>query len=211
MQTQTTSSVAGVPVLSQIPLLKYLFSNLNHTIAEDEVFIVLTPHTVRLPQFSPLNLKSLDVGTENDVHLRSATSSPEEVKSPVASSGAPDANGTVVGARMRFTNPNFDQKAGEMFQVPVQIENVHDAASASFEVSFNPGVMKLVQVASGGFLGGDGQTVAVAQRVDEQSGKTMVTLSRPPASSGISGGGTLAVLTFQAAQAGSSPLDIHPS
>jgi len=154
-----------------------------------------------------LNIRSIDIGTENDVHLRSARTSPEEATNPVASAPAPPAS----GARMRFQSPALVQKAGETFQVPVQIENVKDAASASLELLYDSGKMKLLNVASGGFLGRDGQAVAVTQRTDDQSGKTIVTLSRPPATSGVSGDGTLAVLTFQAAQAGTAPLALAPA
>jgi general secretion pathway protein D len=205
LQTQVTKSVAGVPGLSQIPLLKYLFSNVSDTLSEDEVLLVLTPHTVRLPDILAINRKTLDVGTEGDVHLRSISKDSENSAAPAAGSASSDGASP---ARLRFENANLEQKTGETFQVPLQIENARDAFSASLDVSYDAGFMKLVKVTNGGFLGQDGQPVAVVQRADEQSGKTSVTLTRPPASVGIAGSGTLAVLTFEADHAGKASLGI---
>ena len=207
LQTQLTKSVTGVPGLSQIPLLKYLFSNVSDTLSQDEVLIVMTPHTVRLPEILPVNERTLDVGTEGDVRLRAARPS---IESDTSVTSASTSDGSAA-TRMRFENPTMIQKAGDTFQVPVQIENARKASSASFEISYDTGMLKLLQVTNGGFLGQDGQPVAVVQRADEQTGKLNVTLSRPPSSPGVSGNGTLAVITFQANRAGTAPLDIIPA
>jgi len=208
LQTQTTKSVTGVPGLSQIPILKYLFSNVSDTLSEDEVLIVMTPHTVRRTDISAFNQRALDVGIEGDVRLRTSHVLEEASPASVAASSPSDG---ASATRMRFENSNLLQKTGETFQVPLKIENARNAFSASFEISYDAGLMKLVQVSNGDFLGKDGQPVAVVQRADEQTGKTTVTLTRPPASAGVTGGGTLAVLTFQAARAGTTPLGIKPA
>jgi general secretion pathway protein D len=84
LQSGATHSVSGIPGLSQIPLLKYLFSNVSDTVAENEVLIVLRPHTVRLPDITPLNLRAIDVGTEGDVRVREAPAPFEEEAAPEA-------------------------------------------------------------------------------------------------------------------------------
>ena len=78
LQTQTSQTVGGIPGLSQIPILKYLFSNVNTTIAEDEVLIILRPHTVRALDITPANLRAVDVGTEGNVRLRMPRAMPRE-------------------------------------------------------------------------------------------------------------------------------------
>lgn len=227
LQTQTTKSVAGIPGLSQIPFLKKLFSNYSDTLSEDEVLIVMTPHTVRLPAILPLNLKALDIGTEGDVRLRSSSSGPETIPAPAAGAPAPAVPAAPpavgIGAqatppitpqappKIHLENASLVQKTGETFDVPVRVESVSALSSASFEISYNTGMMKLVTVRNGGFLGKDGQPVAVVERTDEQSGNTIVTLNRPPATPGVTGEGTLAVLTFEAAQPGTTPIGVRPS
>jgi general secretion pathway protein D len=91
MQSGTTKGVSGIPGLSQIPLIKYLFSNVSDSIAEDEVLIVLRPRTVRLPGITPLNLRAIDVGTEGDVRLREAPPALEEETAPEIPEEAPEA------------------------------------------------------------------------------------------------------------------------
>jgi general secretion pathway protein D len=53
IQTQTVKSVTGLPGLSEIPILKYFFSDQSYTVADDELVITMTPHVVRLPEPAP--------------------------------------------------------------------------------------------------------------------------------------------------------------
>lgn len=237
LQTGTTHAVSGIPGLSQIPLLKYLFSNVSDTLAEDEVLIVLQPHTVRLPDITPLNLRAIDVGTEGDVRLREAAPpieggtepaappvespappeappqpAPAAVPAPVALPGptalAPADSPTYASLRLgEIVNP----RSGETFEIAVQIENAHDVFSFPFELQFDPVAVKLLGVKKGDFWMADKQPVAVIERPQEQAGTTLVTLTRPPGSGGVSGNGTVAVLTFQAEHSGNASLRIIPN
>jgi general secretion pathway protein D len=53
IQTQTVKSVTGLPGLSEVPILKYFFSDQNYSVMDDELVITMTPHVVRLPESSP--------------------------------------------------------------------------------------------------------------------------------------------------------------
>ena len=112
---------------------------------------------------------------------------------------------------LRFPNQSLTARRGESFEVPVQIENANEAFSVSLDISYDPNAVKLLRIMKGDFLGRDGQPVAVVERTEEGSGKTAVTLSRPPGSGSVSGNGSLAVLTFQALQTGTSALGILPT
>ncbi len=204
-QRQNVESVSGVPGLSQIPLLRYIFSNVNTTVAEDEVLIVLRPHTIRRPDINALNLKALDIGTEGDVRLRSPRALPEEEAEAEEDSAPADA-----GAALYFPSETPSPTAGEVFEVPIAIENAADAFSVSLRVAYDPQAVRVVRIAKGDFLGSGGQPVAVVERTEEESGTTAVTLSRPPGSGGVSGSGELAVLTFEALQSGPTALGVVP-
>ena len=54
-ETTITHSVSGLPFLSNIPLLRYLFSNDHTEVADSEVMVMLTPHVVRLPDLRESN------------------------------------------------------------------------------------------------------------------------------------------------------------
>lgn len=87
MQTQRSSTLSGVPGLSQIPLLKYLFSSVNQVESDSEVLILMTPHIVRLPAITALNLRGIDVGTQTNIAVRSKAAS--AVPSAIPGGGVP--------------------------------------------------------------------------------------------------------------------------
>ena len=50
IQTTLTNTVGGVPILGDIPLLRYLFSTEHAERQEEEVLVMLTPRVIRLPE-----------------------------------------------------------------------------------------------------------------------------------------------------------------
>ena len=70
LEDQQTRSVSGIPGLSQIPILKYLFSQTQTDHSENEIVFVLIPHIVREPDLDAANEKAIDVGTANSIQLR---------------------------------------------------------------------------------------------------------------------------------------------
>jgi general secretion pathway protein D len=61
--------------------------------------------------------------------------------------------------------------------------------------------LSVISVDTGDFLGRDGQTVALTHR-DDGNGTLVIASSRPPGMAGMSGGGTVCILTFKAKAAG---------
>ncbi len=72
MQTQTTRTNAGLPLLGQIPVVGKLFSNERVEKSENEILIVLLPHVVRVPDITDLNLRAVSAGTDQTVKLNFA-------------------------------------------------------------------------------------------------------------------------------------------
>jgi len=66
--------------------------------------------------------------------------------------------------------------------------------------------LSLINVDLGNFLGKDGQTVALVHRDD--NGDVTISASRPPGVAGVSGAGSVVVLTFQAKAAGDASVAI---
>jgi general secretion pathway protein D len=60
----------GIPGLSSIPILKYLFGSKDHTKTDDEVVFMMVPHIVRSQDLSPLNLRTIDTGVGQAIELR---------------------------------------------------------------------------------------------------------------------------------------------
>lgn len=71
-EDQDNKTYGGIPGLGSIPGLRYLFGHENVDRRQNEVVFVLIPHLVREQDVSDLNLRPIDVGTDNYVELRPA-------------------------------------------------------------------------------------------------------------------------------------------
>jgi general secretion pathway protein D len=69
-QKQDTVSWNGIPGLSAIPIVKYLFGSKDHTITDEDLVFLVVPHVVRTQQLYPINLRTVDTGTGNQIELR---------------------------------------------------------------------------------------------------------------------------------------------
>jgi general secretion pathway protein D len=76
LEEQTTLNTNGVPILSRIPLLKYIFGQEDKEKHTNEIVFLLVPHIVRGRVLSALNRKRLDVGSGSNPELRFPEQSP---------------------------------------------------------------------------------------------------------------------------------------
>jgi len=53
IQRTLTNSIQGVPGLGDVPLIRYLFSQENKEVSDQEVLVMLTPRVIRLPEPAP--------------------------------------------------------------------------------------------------------------------------------------------------------------
>jgi general secretion pathway protein D len=60
----------GIPGLSAIPILKYIFGSKDHTIQDDDIVFVVVPHVVRTQQLDQANLRVIDTGEGQSIDLR---------------------------------------------------------------------------------------------------------------------------------------------
>src|SRR5205085_10486080 len=79
-----TRSISGIPGLSQIPILRYLFGQTNTEHRENEIVFALIPHIIRGQELSELNQKALQVGTASAIELR-RVSRPQPPAAPAPS------------------------------------------------------------------------------------------------------------------------------
>jgi general secretion pathway protein D len=69
-ESQDQQSWNGIPGLSSIPVLRYLFGSKDHSITSDELVFVVVPHIVRLQQLDQANLRAIDTGAGQSIDLR---------------------------------------------------------------------------------------------------------------------------------------------
>ncbi|MCL2661678.1 MAG: cohesin domain-containing protein, partial [Acidobacteriaceae bacterium] len=103
--------------------------------------------------------------------------------------------------------PAGNQAVGSTFKVDVNLSNGKDIDSVPIQLQFDPKVLQLVNVDAGSFMGRDGQAVSAVHR-DDGNGLATIVVARPPNTTGVSGQGSVATLTFKAVAAGDSNLNL---
>jgi general secretion pathway protein D len=232
MEDQQTKSLSGIPGLSQIPILKYLFSQTQTDHSENEIVFALIPHIVRAPEISDLSQREIATGTATAIELRRgrpstpAPAAAPAVEAPSAPAQVPQAAPSVQpppaqappqavpqaapsgAASFVFDPATITQPNGSTFAVNVMLTGAQNVYSVPLQVSYNPRVLQVVNVSNGGLLSQDGQAVALVHRDDDTTGALQITATRPPGSAGISGQGSVVTLTFLAKASGQSTLTI---
>lgn len=210
-------SLEGWPGLAKVPFLRYLFGSKRKESQESEILIVLTPRIVRMPEFSALNLRPLAIGTGQAITLRRQAAAPPSAPPPVvprAPAARPEPEPPQTSppepgvAQLRFDPAQARVGIGQQVAVNLVIERVQDLFTVPFALSYNPQVVELVDVHHGGFLGGGEYPAALVHRVDVESGAAIISLSRPPGTSGVSGQGVLVTLVFRGLAPGQTVLSI---
>jgi general secretion pathway protein D len=212
-------SLEGWPGLSRIPLLRYFFSSEKKEIEESEVLIILTPRIVRLPEINPANFRSVGTGTETNIQVKReegqkpATANPPPA--PQSTPQPPPAQKPPAGeqekvARLRFEPGAMTLKPGATATIGIVIEDVKDLAAIPLMLQYNPAVISVEEVrhATGGFLSGGTQDVAIVQRIEKEKGQAIISATRQPNTPGVSGAGTLVSIVIKAVAPGSSQLQV---
>jgi general secretion pathway protein D len=219
-----TKQLNGWPGLAHVPILKHLFSDDNRSSDDDEVLMILTPHIVRMPEWTKSNLKALYAGSETNVQVKRASemrapraqpsTAPQQTNRQPSAASVGNAPGPVnaaqsgQSAQLRFEPRSLSLKAGQTATVGVVVDNVTDLFSIPFLLQYDPAVISIEEVRQGGFLQTGDQEIAIVQRVDKEHGQAIVSLTRQPSRAGASGAGTILGIVIKAIGPGTSALSI---
>lgn len=209
MELDNTSTLTGYPGLSQIPFLKYLFSQKNTKVTDTEIVFAVIPHIVRGKELTELNRRTLDVGTGASIKLRhalKAESAKDATLDPVAVPLAQAPGQTVAALELDPTAISVPKDT--TFAVNVVLSGAQNVSSVPLNVAYDNNALQLLNISNGDFLSQGGQIVSLVHREDQITGAIEITASRPPASGGVSGHGAVAILTFQAKSPGRSSIKI---
>jgi general secretion pathway protein D len=111
LDKEDMQSWSGIPGLSSIPILKYLFGSKDHTITDDEIVFLLVPHIVRSPELTEANLRPIDTGAGQSIELRHTSydnggAIPIPTPPPARPAAVDPGIGTVPGATAAAAAPN---------------------------------------------------------------------------------------------------------
>lgn len=229
MEDQQTKSLAGIPGLAQIPILKYLFGQTTQDHRENEIVFAIVPHIIRGTELSEMNQRAIDIGTANAIELHRVSHSQAAPVGGAASPAQPQAqpspsiqplgnqspanqppvpNAAGGTPSFLFDPPTVQAVKGNTFVVNLLISGAQNVHSVPVQLNYDPKMLQLVNVSNGGFLSQDGQAVALVHREDDSVGQSQITATRPPGAGGVSGQGSVVTLTFQAKADGQTPLTI---
>jgi len=88
-QSQDSTTLSGIPGLSSIPVIKWLFSSKTVNKTSQELLIALIPHIVRRPDYSDEELRSVAVGNATVVKLNYKPQPPGPDQAPKGAAPAP--------------------------------------------------------------------------------------------------------------------------
>jgi general secretion pathway protein D len=128
-ETQIQDNWSGIPGLSQIPILRYLFGSHDKIKQDDEIVFLVVPHVVRSQELSPLNLRPIDTGSGLNVELRHTSSAVQPQVTPTPSGATRPNFGSVPG-------PSAEGSANAALN---QMKSSQDAALAPPPTSGPPG------------------------------------------------------------------------
>lgn len=213
-------TLSGWPGLAKVPFLRYFLSDETHDTTDDEILIILTPHIVRLPEWTRANLKPLYSGSESEVKVRResevrAPNAPPAQQAPAnAPSGAQPATGNATpgpetsSPQIRFEPRSVTLKVGQTQTIGVVVDNVKDLFSIPMLVQYNPAVISIEEIQHGAFLSGGNQEIAIVQRNDKERGQVIISATRQPNTAGVSGTGTIMGVVVKGITPGTSTLSI---
>jgi general secretion pathway protein D len=212
----------GWPGLAHVPILKHLFSDDNRSSDDDEILMILTPHIVRMPEWTKSNLKASYAGSETNVQTKRASqmrapqpppaaTQPANVQVPAAQTNAQaprNSDQSGKPAQIRFEPRNLSLKTGQTMTVGVVVDNVSDLFSIPFLLQYNPAVISVEEVRHGGFLQAGDQEIAIVQKVDNEHGQAIISATRQPNTAGASGTGTIIGIVIKGLAPGTGTLSI---
>jgi general secretion pathway protein D len=207
-------SVSGVPGLSHVPLLRYLFSGEDVSNSENEVLIVVTPRLVRSRDFARESLQALSVGTDSETLLRQqneglapVADNPTQATFMEARTVMTNTDATETQSTLRLEPSTLSIKTGETAEVKVQVENMQDLFSSSLSFRYDSHLLSVEDVQHGDFLSGGTQDVAIVQRIDKEKGVAGIFTTRQPNTAGVNGKGVL--LTLVVKRLADGPTSLH--
>jgi general secretion pathway protein D len=127
---QDMVSWTGIPGLSSIPVLKYLFGSKDHTISDDELVFLVVPHIVRTQILDQVNLRAVDtgVGTTSIDIRRVSTDLP-------VLNVAPDANAPLRSSAVARPNIGVVPGQSAAAAAPAAIAQLSASADANGETA----------------------------------------------------------------------------
>ncbi|MEW6756637.1 MAG: hypothetical protein AB1347_00295 [Acidobacteriota bacterium] len=234
IRQEDKKNLSGLPGVSEIPVLRRLFSNTKDEKNSTDVVMLITPHIIRLPNITQENLDPLWVGTDQGPKVGGSAASPfgapaggappspsqpspkapEEAKVPEEEAAAgeeeeeekPTDKQPQQQARLLVSPTSINASAGETVVLNLVLIGAQEMKGLHAEMEYPSGVLQFQGVEEGTFLKmGGGVTTFAGQ--ETRPGAIVLDAMRQDAS-GASGSGLVARVRFSAAAAGEGRIQL---
>jgi general secretion pathway protein D len=220
-------AVSGFPGLVDIPLLNKIFANNDNNSASNDVIFSITPHIIRAPRVTEMDMAPLPMGTEQQIKVpgnrprifdavkdaeviepepevppeappEPALVAPEPPEVPPEAEPAPPP--PVSPISVLFSPQTATLAVGESFEVVLVAGGAQGLSSGEILVSYDPAALRISNVQAGAFLTIDGRPLTFTPTFNP--GQVGVSFSRLEDTEGLVGSGHLVRLTLEAVAPG---------
>ncbi|OGD18503.1 MAG: hypothetical protein A2W03_05130 [Candidatus Aminicenantes bacterium RBG_16_63_16] len=213
LRDEERKSLSGITGLKDIPILGNLFGASDKEVDQSDLVLTITPYIIRpllrtaeddkpvwiqLEGLSPSDRGDRD--EPGDVGLPGIPGREGPIPSPGADQEQPGDN------QVTLDPANFEVPAGREFRISINLRTQQEVGNLSMTVGFSGQVAKLKDVIEGGLVRQMGDKVPFLKSISE--GSCTIGFSSPQIGRGFRGGGNLAVLIFEAAGAGETPVAV---
>jgi len=217
LKDEERKTMRGIAGIKSIPILGSLFSNTNQTIQQSEVILTITPYIIRPFKISDLDTQPIWVNLYTTPGSSAAGGQrmpgegllDEELRrARMLQEGQQVSSQT--GANIINLSPgNFEVTQNREFRISVNLRSQEEIYNMSLNLSFDPAVLNLKQVAAGGFVRQEGLDSSFLQNIDNASGACTIAFSSPDITKGVKGTGGIATLVFEAKEKGESQVMVN--
>ncbi len=215
MQEQDSKVIQGLPGLSQIPLLRRLFTDEKIEKSQTELLITLIPHILRSPEVTESNMRGVASG--NAVNVRMLRG-PAPVPTPAAPVVAPiavappaappvattPAPAPPAGVVLSFLPAQLETQLSGAATVTLRVANITDLTAINAQLKFDPKILRVNNIVAGDLIQQTGPPLSPSKNILNDAGEALISVSRDPKGPGVSGTGGLVTITFQAIGRGST-------
>lgn len=209
-------SYAGLPILKDIPILGRLFGAEDTTIEQTDIIMTITPHIVRTIPVNPEDTDVLWVDVDaapavsrsgggtavEPEHMSVDQNLAETARPPRDPAGRGENNSLLLGPS------NLDLPAGREFRLTAGVQTDGEIGMISATFAFDPRLLSIKSVASGGIGRALGENAPFMQHFDNNAGTCMVGFNTPVPGKGVRNGGALAVIIFETKTPGEAVVSV---
>jgi len=197
-------TMRGFPFLSEVPILKDIFSGNTNEIEQTDIILTLTPRIIRFPEIDESDLELLWVGTQAKPGLKSPPvqleipAEEEETKeaekkavkkeekkdqvkttpkTPAAKPAEPAAAPQPKPLGMFFLTSGLQVKKDTEADVSLAISGDHEIKAVTLELDFDPAAVQVLDVRKGKVLNDASVKSLLLRNIDNQAGKLKLNIS----------------------------------